>query len=98
MNMLYVLATKFEDGDPCDVFAVGYLSGMLGDKYLVMAADGSSFRPSGFARAEPITQEEGAELPRLFPQITDKPGPSVWSHLQAMRRRKAYGQPIFVRF
>ena len=50
----YVLATKYNDGDPCDHFCVGYYAGTFdhaGQKrHLVHDKDGKSFRANGFRR------------------------------------------------
>ena len=86
----YVLATKYDDGDPCDQFCVGsyrkpltqYTNGVRHD---IVDSDGNSFRGSGFRRAEVITQEEGSALVALFPEISDKPGRSLWWHLDTIR-------------
>lgn len=62
----YVLATKYEDGDPGDQFAVGFFAGMLakvgGDRYLVVDDRGRQFRGNGFRRCEKISKERGQWL------------------------------------
>lgn len=86
----YVLATKYSDGDPCDHFVVGFLSGITHHKrFLVVDNDGKQFRANGFRRAELISDEEGAALVEMFPIIGDKPGKSLWEHLADIRGRKA---------
>lgn len=82
----YVLATKYEDGDPCDHFYVGFVSGFTGDgRFLVVDNEGNEQRRNGFRRAEVITAEEGRKLCDLMPEIGDKPGNSVWWHLSRIR-------------
>jgi hypothetical protein len=55
----YVLATKYRDGDPGDHFVVGFLKGMLGDRYLVADGSGNLFRANGFRRCEKISGDIG---------------------------------------
>jgi hypothetical protein len=94
----YVLATKYNDGDPCDHFCVGFIADppMLpklgGDRFNVADADGNLFRGNGFRRCEVITAEEGAALVALFPSIGGKPGPSVWDHLARIRLTHSEGE------
>lgn len=85
----YVLATKYGDGDPCDHFCIGFLTGILRKdqiRYDVVDSEGKLFRGNGFRRVEKITAEEGKEMLAIFPEISDKPGPSVWSHLERIRQ------------
>lgn len=83
----YVLATKYDDGDPHDHFCVGFISGFTDHgRYLVEYGDGHSQRANGFRRAESITEEEGRQLVELMPRIGDRPGPSLWWHLKNIRR------------
>jgi hypothetical protein len=84
----YVLATKYDDGDPCDQFAVGFFAGVTHHgRFLVVDDEGRDFRLTGFRRIEPITQDEGLALLRIMPDISDRPGPSLWDRLAAMRLR-----------
>lgn len=86
----YVLATKYEDGDPCDHFCIGFLKGVLRKgsqiRYDVVDNDGKLFRGNGFRKVEKITAEEGKEMLSIFPQISDRSGPSVWSYLESIRQ------------
>jgi hypothetical protein len=85
----YVLATKYDDGDPCDQFCVGFYRNPLTQytkvRHDIVDSDGNLFRGNGFRRAEVITQEEGSALIALFPEISDKPGKSLWWHLDTIR-------------
>lgn len=89
----YVLASKWYNGDPCDHFVVGFVSGFLFEelraqgrhRVTVRDEEGKEFRRNGFRRAERITADEGAEMVRLMPFICDRPGPSVFEVLQGIR-------------
>lgn len=82
----YVLATKYDDGDPCDHFFVGFVSGYTHHKrYLIVDSEGNNQRANGFRRAEKITADEGRRLVEMMPEIGDKPGPSLWWHLGKVR-------------
>lgn len=81
----YVLATKFDHGDPCDPFCLGFVSAILnprysgdGRRYVVVDNNGAPFLANGFRRAERITTKTGDALFAIFPIIGDKPGHSVW--------------------
>lgn len=82
----YVLATKYSDGDPCDHFYVGFVSGHTHNKrYLIADSEGNNQRANGFRRAERITAEEGRQLVEMMPDIGDQCGPSIWHHLAKIR-------------
>lgn len=82
----YVLATKYSDGDPCDHFYVGFVSGYTHHgRYLIVDNEGKNQRANGFRRVEKITHEEGAALVALMPQIGDRRGKSLWWHLGKIR-------------
>lgn len=55
----YVLATKYSDGDPGDQFCVGFYSGKVFDRFMVVDSNGAQFRANGFRRCEPISKEAG---------------------------------------
>jgi len=90
----YVLATKYDDGDPCDHFCVGFVSSCHALRnidrppslrYFIVDNRGVNQRHNGFERAEKITTEEGRRLVELMPEIGDRRGPSVWWHLGKIR-------------
>lgn len=83
----YVLATKYQDGDPCDHFCVGFLMGYDTKKgrYMVVDHDGNLFRSNGFRRAEKISPEEGRKIVEIMPTIENIPGLSLWAHLEEIR-------------
>lgn len=93
----YVLATKYHDGDPCDHFFVGFVSEVSrkpnGVRFMIVDSEGRNQRANGFRRAERITEEEGRELIAMFPEIGDKPGPSLWDHLERIRMEKMSEEP-----
>jgi hypothetical protein len=85
----YVLATKYNDGDPCDHFCVGFVSGFTHHgRYLIVDNEGKQQRANGFRRAERLTDDEGRQLVELMPKIGDVPGPSLWSHLKRIRSKE----------
>ena len=63
----YVFATKYDDGDPADGWAVGFYDGRVNqtthkDRYLVIDGEGVQFRRNGFRRVEEISEELGVKL------------------------------------
>lgn len=63
----YVLATKYDDGDPGDQWAVGFFDGLTSPRYdppryNVVDADGNQFRGNGFRRVKKISEERGRWL------------------------------------
>jgi hypothetical protein len=65
----YVLATKYDDGDPGDQFAVGHYDRFDCERHYVTDAEGKQFRGNGFRRCEPVTPYEGAWLIAHFPEF-----------------------------
>lgn len=56
----YCLATKYDDGEAWDHYAVGFYAGeIFPGRHSVVDHDGKPYRASGFRRCEPITQEQG---------------------------------------
>jgi hypothetical protein len=67
----YVLATKYEDGDPGDQWAVGWFTGMLPKgsmtdttrwRFMVADQNGKQYRGNGFRRCERITHDQGVYI------------------------------------
>jgi hypothetical protein len=93
----YVLATKWFDGSPCDLFCVGFVTGTMELPRHGKTLYNVEFfhEPWGdtivrsFGRVQEITEEEGRELLDIFPSILDYPGPSLWSHLKKIRANNA---------
>lgn len=71
----YVLATKYEDADPQDHWAVGFYDRVLpyktGDRHLVVDGDGDQFRANGFRHVVKIGTMEGAFLVGFRDEIED---------------------------
>jgi len=69
----YVLATKYEDGDPGDQWAVGFFDSMLavaaGNRFMVVDNDGKQFRANGFRRCEKISDAQGRWMIGRIPEI-----------------------------
>ena len=81
----YVLATKYEDGDPGDHFYVGFVRGRTWHgRFDITDGDGNLARGNGFRRAEVISREEGDWLVARLAEI-EKSGVSVWAHLKDYR-------------
>lgn len=58
----YVLATKWDDGDPHDQWCVGFVAGFYRDRILVADLTGNLFRANGFRRWKRVTPERGIWL------------------------------------
>ena len=60
----YVLATKYNDGDPQDHWAIGFFDGLTSPhykepRYNVQDGAGNQFRGNGFRRVKKISAERG---------------------------------------
>lgn len=79
----YVLATKYNDGDPQDHWCVGFYSGLTNPdkydppRYDVVDGEGKNFRGNGFRRIKKITPERGAWMLKHAKDI-ELYGRSVW--------------------
>ena len=79
----YVLASKYEDGDPGDHFAVGFYShsdtsrGASDLRHVVADGEGKPFRANGFRRVEKISRERGEWLVSRLSEI-ELGSKSVW--------------------
>ncbi len=84
----YVLATKYNDGDPHDNFCVGFWDGHTkhnSKRHNVIDSDGKLFRHNGFRRVRRISQVEGDYIVNNIPAIEmgDK---SLWSILDNYKK------------
>lgn len=81
----YVLATKYDDGDPLDNWAIGffdrYLEKSTGRRYMVIDDKGEQFRGNGFRRAQKITAQQGRYLLDRVSEI-EQSNISVWEWLE----------------
>lgn len=71
----YVLASKYNDGDPGDQWSVGFFYGFLekvtSDRYMVIDNDGNQFRGNGFRRCRKISTKRGRWLVERATRIND---------------------------
>lgn len=60
----YVLATKYEDGDPGDMWALGFYDGVRDDhgRHYVKDSAGKQIRGNGFRKVAPIREDVGRWL------------------------------------
>jgi hypothetical protein len=73
----YVLATKFNDGDPGDNWAVGFYDREENGRHFVVDSTGSQLRHSGFRRAGRITTEYGNWLLGVAAKILEQSPPGT---------------------
>lgn len=77
----YVLATKYDDGDPQDHWCVGFFDSVLDyvphERYNVVDGDGVPFRGNGFRRIKKISHERGKWL-LDHKHLIELSGRSVW--------------------
>lgn len=82
----YVLATKWNDGDPSDHWVVGFFTGLLektgADRHMVADEKGNQFRGNGFRRMEKISAKRGGWLLEHKKDIKDG-AESLWWWLKA---------------
>ncbi len=58
----YVLATKWDDGDPGDAWAIGFWDGYRNGRHHVIDNEGRPIRHGGFRKVGCITSETGTWL------------------------------------
>ena len=85
----YVLATKYNDGDPGDHYCTGFYVGSFRDRHLVADSNGRLYRYNGFRRIEKVTPEEGTWMVEHFKdfkffengvdEFGEEVGPIGWS-------------------
>lgn len=71
----YCFATKYDDGDPGDAWAVGYYLGVLKEnRHLVGGAEGKSYRANGYRRVRAgLSPDVGAWLLRAAKELEASP-------------------------
>jgi len=91
----YVLATKYDDGDPGDPWAVGFYAGELdmgntrsdikvAPRYLVNDNNGKTIRPNGYSRVACIRKDVGAWLLNVAAKQLEQSPPgtvNLWNML-----------------
>ena len=96
----YVLATKWDDGDPCDHWVVGFFTGILpkasGNRYMVADAEGNQFRGNGFRRIRKISLERGRWLLEHKQEITNG-SKSLWSWVRQGRMKSKTAPLVYFR-
>lgn len=76
----YCLATKWQDGEAWDQYAVGFYAGEISPgRHQVVGHDGKPYRANGFRRCEPITKEQGDFILHT-PGISDT-GFKLWDYI-----------------
>ena len=58
----YVFATKYQDGDPGDMWALGFYDGERGGRYFVKDNNGRQIRGNGFRKVSRIRKDVGTWL------------------------------------
>jgi hypothetical protein len=85
----YVLASKYDDGDPHDHWAVGlYVKEFKVGKqrrHDIVDGDGKLFRHNGFRRVQHITEQEGDWIIENKDEMHCQK--SVWHFLREFRRQ-----------
>lgn len=87
----YVLATKWDDGDPGDHWGVGFYDGERGGRHYVVDGSGNQIRGNGFRRVGKITHAVGAWLLSVADSLERSPPGAVnlWGMLGAQAARAA---------
>jgi hypothetical protein len=81
----YVLATKWQDGDPDDHWCVGFLREEVDGRFIVTDANKVPFRATGFRRCERIEAEIGNWLLAHKDEIETSSERSIWSVVDRLR-------------
>ena len=71
----YVLATKFNDGDPGDNWAVGFYDREENGRHFVTDNNGNQIRASGYRRVGRITTEYGNWLLGVAAKVLEQSPP-----------------------
>jgi hypothetical protein len=87
----YVLATKWNDGDPGDAWAVGFYDCERDGRHFVKDGNGNNIRAGGYRRVARITAEYGNWLLGMAAPILEKSPPGTVS-LWGMGTPRAFGQ------
>lgn len=80
----YVLATKYDDGDPGDTWAVGFYDGERDGRHYVKDATGAQIRVNGFRRVARIRADVGTWLISVAAPYLERSPPgtvNLWTML-----------------
>lgn len=86
----YVLATKWNDGDPGDNWAVGYYDREENGRHFVVDGDGNNIRAGGYRRVGKISPEYGNWLLGQAAKVLEKSPPGT-VNLWTMATPRAFG-------
>lgn len=87
----YVLATKYDDGDPGDAWAIGDYAGTnVAGRHMVTDGDGEQIRASGYRKVGRVTPEYGTWLLSVAAPALEKSPPGT-VNLWTMATTKAFG-------
>lgn len=80
----YVLATKWDDGDPGDHWALGFYNGEREGRHYVLDGTGQNLRANGFRRVARIRKDVGKWLLEIAPHLELCPPGTVnlWTMLR----------------
>ena len=77
----YCLATKYDDGEAWDQWAVGfYQNEIFPGRHQIVDNEGMLFRGNGFRRCEPISREQGDYLIKNKDNF-DNTGFNLWDYI-----------------
>jgi hypothetical protein len=80
----YVLATKYDDGDPGDMWALGFYDGERDGRHYVKDSAGQQIRGNGFRRASRIRKDVGNWLLNVAAKELERSPPgtvNLWTML-----------------
>jgi hypothetical protein len=80
----YVLATKYEDGDPGDMWALGFYDCERDGRHYVKDGSGNQIRGNGFRRVAPIRSDVGRWLLEVVAKQLERCPPgtvNIWTML-----------------
>lgn len=86
----YVLATKYDDGDPGDPWALGWYHGERGGRHFVKDNAGNQIRPGGFRRVARVRKDVGRWLLEVAAQHLELAPPGT-VNLWTMLTPEAFG-------
>jgi hypothetical protein len=83
----YVLATKYSDGDPGDMWALGFYDGERDGRHYVKDSAGQQIRANGFRRVARIRKDVGNWLLNVAAKELERSPPgtvNLWTMLTPM--------------